>query len=78
MSHICQITKRKAMFGNNRSHAMNATKKKFLLNIHTHRFWVAEQKKFIKLKVSTKGMRYIDKKGINVVLNEMKLLSKKK
>ncbi|MBZ2279235.1 MAG: 50S ribosomal protein L28 [Buchnera aphidicola] len=70
MSKICQITKKKRMVGNNRSHAMNATKRKFLPNVHYHRFWVPEQKRFIKLKVSTQGIRYIDKMGIESVLKK--------
>jgi large subunit ribosomal protein L28 len=70
MSKICQITGKKPMKGNNRSHAMNATKRKFLPNIHYHRFWVGSKNKFVTLRVSTKGMRIIDKKGIEkIILN---------
>lgn len=65
MSKKCQITKKKPMFGNNRSHAMNATKRKFFPNLHVHKFWNPEKKQFISLKVCVKGMRYIDKLGIN-------------
>lgn len=71
MSRICQVTGKKPMVGNNRSHAMNATKRKFLPNLHFHRFWIPEEKKFIILRVSAKGMRVIDKKGINVVLKNI-------
>ncbi|QJC31816.1 50S ribosomal protein L28 [Enterobacteriaceae endosymbiont of Donacia tomentosa] len=65
MSKICQITGKKTMKGNNRSHAMNATKRKFLLNLHYHRFWLEKKKRFVTLRVSTKGMRLINKKGID-------------
>ncbi|CAL4318788.1 50S ribosomal protein L28 [Buchnera aphidicola] len=72
MSQICKITGKKPMSGNNRSHAMNATKRKFLPNLQVHRFWVSEQKKFIKLRVSTKAIRLIDKKGILYFLKKEK------
>ncbi|WMY94866.1 MAG: 50S ribosomal protein L28 [Arsenophonus sp.] len=64
MSRICQITKKRPMSGHNRSHAMNATKRRFLPNLHFHRFWLESEKRFIKLRISAKGMRIIDKKGI--------------
>ncbi|QNS01829.1 MAG: 50S ribosomal protein L28 [Buchnera aphidicola (Pentalonia nigronervosa)] len=71
MSRICQITGKKRMIGNNRSHAMNATKKKFSPNIHDHRFWIPDQKRFIKLRVSTNGMRIIDKNGIESIIKNI-------
>ncbi|ANZ22328.1 50S ribosomal protein L28 [Buchnera aphidicola (Diuraphis noxia)] len=72
MSRICQITGKKRMIGNNRSHAMNATKRKFLINIQYHRFWIADEKRFIKLRVSANGMRYINKKGIETIIKKIK------
>ncbi|AWH90676.1 50S ribosomal protein L28 [Buchnera aphidicola (Melanaphis sacchari)] len=72
MSRICQITGKKRMIGNNRSHAMNATKRQFLPNIQYHRFWIPEKKRFIKLRISAKGMRYIDKKGIESIIKNIK------
>ena len=60
------------MSGNNRSHAMNATKRRFLPNLHFHRFWVEDQKRFITLRVSANGMRSVDKKGIETVLAEIR------
>ncbi len=60
------------MVGNNVSHANNKTKRRFLPNLHTHRFWVEEEKRFVKLRVSSKGMRIIDKKGIKVVLDDIR------
>ena len=56
------------MAGNNVSHAKNRTRRRFEPNLHTHRFWVETEKKFVKLRVSAKGMRIIDKKGIETVL----------
>ncbi|UDG80414.1 50S ribosomal protein L28 [Candidatus Annandia pinicola] len=67
MSRICFITGKKPLFGNNRSHAMNSTKRRFLPNIHTHKFWISKKKKFMKFKISIKGMRIIDKKGIEIL-----------
>lgn len=72
MSRVCQVTGKRPMVGNNRSHAMNATKHRFLPNLQTHRFWVESEKRFIKLRVSAKGMRTIDKKGIDAVLTELR------
>lgn len=72
MSRVCQVTGKKRMIGNNRSHAMNATKRKFLINIQYHRFWIAEEKRFIRLRVSANGMRYIDKKGIESVIKKIR------
>ncbi|BAH83478.1 50S ribosomal protein L28 [Candidatus Ishikawella capsulata] len=77
MSRICQITKKRPMAGNNRSHAMNATKRFFLPNLHSHRFWVESKKCFITLRVSAKGIRTIDKKGIDVVLNNLRVSKSK-
>jgi large subunit ribosomal protein L28 len=65
------------MAGNNRSHAMNATKRRFLPNLHSHRFWLEEERRFITLRVSAKGMRTIDKKGIKSVLARMHIHGKK-
>lgn len=71
MSRKCQVTGKGPMVGNRRSHAMNATKRRFLPNIHSHRFWVPSRQQFVTLRVSARGMRTIDKKGIDVVLAEM-------
>ncbi len=72
MSRVCQVTGKGPMVGNNVSHANNRTKRRFLPNLHSHRFWIEDEKRFVKLRVSAKGMRIIDKKGINVVLNEIR------
>lgn len=76
MSRICQVTGKRSMHGNKRSHSMNACKRWFIPNIHYHRFWVSSKKKFCSLRISSKGMRMIDKLGIDYFL--MNLFSKNK
>lgn len=76
MSRVCQITGKKPISGYKRSHAMNATKRWFKPNIHNHRFWSDSDKKFYSLRVSAKGMRLIDKLGIDQCL--LNVSSKKK
>jgi len=71
MSKVCQVTGKRPVAGNNVSHAKNRTRRRFLPNLQTHRFWVESEKRFVKLRVSTKGMRIIDKKGIDTVLGEL-------
>jgi len=60
------------MSGNNVSHANNRTRRRFLPNLHTHRFWVPGEKRFVSLRVSSNGMRIIDKRGIETVLSELR------
>ncbi len=72
MSRVCQVTGKSPMSGNNVSHAKNRTRRRFLPNLHTHRFWVAAEKRFVSLRVSSNGMRIIDKRGIDVVLSELR------
>ncbi len=72
MSRVCQVTGKKPQTGNNVSHAKNRTRRRFLPNLHTHRFWVESEKRFVKLRVSTKGMRIIDKHGIEKVLADIR------
>ncbi len=72
MSRVCQVTGKKPMSGNNVSHAKNRTRRRFLPNLHTHRFWVATENKWVTLRLSSKGMRIIDKKGIDSVLRDMR------
>jgi len=68
MSKVCMVTGKRPVAGNNVSHAKNRTRRRFLPNLHSHRFWVESENRFVKLKVSAKGMRIIDKKGIDSVL----------
>lgn len=72
MSRVCQVTGKRPITGNNVSHANNRTRRRFLPNLHEHRFWVESERRFIKLRVSCHGMRIIDKKGIDVVLTELR------
>lgn len=72
MSRVCQVTGKRPITGNNVSHAKNHTKRRFLPNLHTHRFWVEAEKRFVSLRVSAKGMRVIDKRGIDAVLAEVR------
>ena len=72
MSRVCQVTGKKSMAGNNVSHAHNKTRRRFLPNLHTHRFWVESENRFVKLRVSSKGMRIIDKNGIDRILADIR------
>jgi large subunit ribosomal protein L28 len=73
MARVCQVTGKKAISGNNVSHANNKTKRRFLPNLHYRKFWVESESRFISLRVSNAGLRTIDKKGIDVVLAELGL-----
>ena len=72
MSKKCQVTGKIPQTGNNVSHANNRTKRKFFPNLHTRKFWVESENRFVTFKLSTKGMRIIDKKGIDEVLKDMR------
>lgn len=72
MSKVCQVTGKRPVTGNNVSHSMRKTRRRFLPNLHTHRFWVESENRFVKLRVSTKGMRIIDKNGIDAVLVDVR------
>ena len=77
MSRVCQVTGKRPQSGNNVSHAHNKTRRRFLPNLQTHRFWVAGEKRWVKLRVSTKGMRIIDKLGIDAVLADIRTRGEK-
>ena len=68
MSRVCQVTGKRPMSGNHVSHAKNKTRRRFLPNLHSHRFWVESEQRWVKLRVSTKGLRSIDRQGIDAVL----------
>ena len=72
MSRVCQVTGKRPMTGNHVSHSNIKTKRRFLPNLHTHRFWVESENRWVKLRVSTKGMRIIDKNGIDAVIADMR------
>lgn len=72
MARVCQFTGVKPMVGNKISHANNKTKRRFLPNLQIHRFWVPAENRYVKLRISHRAMRTIDKNGIEVVLAEMR------
>jgi large subunit ribosomal protein L28 len=77
MSRECQVTGKRVMSGNNVSHANNKTRRRFLPNLHERRFWVASENRWVKLRVSTKALRTIDKNGIDSVLAELRARGEK-
>ena len=77
MARVCQVTGKRPVTGNNVSHAKNRTRRRFLPNLHRQRFWVESETRFVSLRVSSKGMRIIDKKGIDEVLSEMRARGEK-
>ena len=72
MSRICQVTGKKPMLGNNVSHANNKTRRRFLPNLQYRRFWVESENRWVSMRVSQNGLRTIDRKGIEVVIAEMR------
>ena len=77
MSRVCHVTGKRTTQGNNVSPAMNKTRRRFMPNLHERRFWVASENRWIKLRVSTKALRTIDKNGIDVVLAELRARGEK-
>jgi large subunit ribosomal protein L28 len=77
MSRLCQVTGKKPMAGNNVSHAHNKTRRRFLPNLQTKRFWYPEENRFVKLCISVKGLRLIDKLGLNAVMKKIRNKSAK-
>ena len=71
MTRVCQVTGKRTVTGNNVSHANNKTKRRFLSNLQYRRFWVESENRWVRLRVSNAGLRTIDKKGIDVVINEL-------
>ncbi len=72
MSKVCQITGKGVLVGNNVSHSNRKTKKRSLPNLQNHRFWVASENRWVKLRLSTSGIREIDKRGIDAVLRDLR------
>ncbi|QNP39480.1 50S ribosomal protein L28 [Lysobacter solisilvae (ex Woo and Kim 2020)] len=72
MSRVCQVTGKRTTTGNNVSHAMNKTRRRFLPNLHERRFWVASENRWVKLRLSNAGLRTIDKNGIDAVLADLR------
>ena len=77
MSRVCQVTGKGPVTGNNVSHANNKTRRRFLPNLHTHRFWLEGEKRFVRLRVSSQGMRIIDKQGIEAVVADIRARGEK-
>ena len=72
MSRVCEITGKRPAVGNRVSHANNKKRRRFLPNLHAQRFWVEGEKRWVSLRVSTRGLRTIEKRGIDVVLAELR------
>ncbi len=72
MARVCQVTGKGPMVGNHVSHANNKTKRRFLPNLQSRRFWVVSENRWIRLRVSTKALRTIDKVGIDAVLADLR------
>ena len=72
MSRVCEVTGKKPIVGNRVSHANNKKRRRFLPNLHVQRFWLEDEKRWIKLRVSTNAMRTIEKNGIDVVVAKMR------
>ena len=77
MSRVCQVTGKRPMRGNNVSHANNKTKRRFLPNLHYRRLWVESEKRWVSLRLSSNGLRTIDKKGIDAVLADLRARGEK-
>ena len=72
MSRVCQVTGKRPMSGNNVSHAHNKTRRRFLPNLQYKRFWLEKENRYVRLRVSKKGLRLIDKHGIEKVLSDIR------
>jgi len=72
MARVCQVTGKRPMVGNNVSHANNKTKRRYLPNLQYRKFWVESENRWVKMRLTNAGLRLIDKKGIDVVLVEMR------
>ncbi len=72
MARVCQVTGKGTTFGNNVSHANNRTRRTFMPNLHDRRFWVESESRWVKLRISSKGIRIIDKRGIDAVLTDLR------
>jgi len=76
MSRVCEVTGKRPLAGNNVSHANNKTKRRFLPNLQSRRFWIESESRWVRLRVSKKGLRIIDKDGIENVLADIKARNK--
>ena len=72
MARVCQVTGKKPIVGHHVSHANNKTKRRYLPNLQYRRIWVESENRYVKMRLTSAGLRLIDKKGIDVVLAEMR------
>jgi len=72
MSRVCQVTGKRPISGNTVSHANNRNRRRFLPNLHQQRFWLESERRFVSLRISTKGLRTIEKKGIEVIVSQLR------
>ena len=72
MSRVCDVTGKKPMFGNNVSHAHNKSRRRFNINLQKKKFWLPDENRYITLRISTRGMRVIDKRGITKVVKDLR------
>ena len=77
MARVCQVTGKRTATGNNVSHAHNKTRRKFLPNLHSRKFWVESENRWVRLRISSAGLRIIDKKGIDAVLSDIRARGEK-
>ncbi|HEX7011436.1 MAG TPA: 50S ribosomal protein L28 [Steroidobacteraceae bacterium] len=72
MSRVCEITGKRPMTGNTVSHANNRRRRRFLPNLHVQRFWLESERRYVSLRVSTRGLRTIEKNGIEAVVAKLR------
>jgi large subunit ribosomal protein L28 len=72
MARVCQITGKKPMTGNRVSHANNKRRRRFLPNLHRQRFWLESERRFVSLRLSTKGLRTVEKNGIEKIVADLR------
>ena len=77
MSRVCQVTGKKALVGNKISHSNAKSKKRFEVNLRSKRFWLEDERRWVRLRVSARGMKEIDKRGLAVVVQEMRARGEK-
>ena len=77
MSRVCEITGKRPAVGNRVSHANNRKRRRFLPNLHTQRFWVEGEKRWVSLRISANGLRTIEKKGIETIIAELRAQGRK-
>ena len=77
MSRVCEVTGKKPLTGNTVSHANNKKRRRFLPNLHVQRFWLEDEKRWVRLRVSTQAMRTIEKNGIDVVVAKLRAQGEK-